>query len=126
MKKFIIILSALVCSGAYADDRLSVYDFVVEGKECKEGYGQTITCTYKVGNSLSVSIIGLGDQDAAITFFKADFDGDFYASYGLGHGCVIVKAGRDNPRPATEKRFAFIQPNTGKVYKTWEDCKAGY
>lgn len=100
----------------------STYDAVMEGKKCTERPDQTISCTYKVGKSVDISIDGIGNPDIGVTFLKSDFDGDFYVKYGVGHGCIIVNAGMSNPIPG----MIFIQPKNGKVYKTWQDCKAGY
>ena len=57
---------------------------------------------------------------------KSDFDGDFYVTFGVLHGCVIVKPGKNNPRFDLLSQFAFISPKNGKVCKDWERCRAGY
>lgn len=62
--------------------------------------------------------------DTGITFARADFpQGDYYAQFGLRHGCVIVKHGPDSRLFGLD--FAFVSPINGKVYKTWEECKEG-
>ncbi|MEJ1966493.1 MAG: hypothetical protein WDO56_35125 [Gammaproteobacteria bacterium] len=59
--------------------------------------------------------------DAAVTFYKVDWDGDYYATYGLLHGCVIIKPGTGGA--ASGLSFAFVSPINGKVYRTWEQCR---
>lgn len=130
MKKLAIAvaISALVCSGAYAE-KPTTYSMVIAGKECKEDVvSQLISCKYKVGESLRFSIDGVGLPDTGITFSKSDIDGDFFATYGIGHGCVVVKSGWEKNGEIRDRLFsgmAFIQPKTGKVYKTFEECAAG-
>lgn len=80
-------------------------------------------CTFAIGKSLRFEIAGVGQTDAAITIFKADFDGDYYISVGVLHGCAIIKPGkRDNVEAALD--YAFVSPATGLVYKTWQACGA--
>jgi hypothetical protein len=95
----------------------STYDAVVAGKRCYEGYEQQLECTYKVGDSLELTIIAIGMPDASILFNKSDFSGDYYLKFGLLHGCLTVV--RKNIPPD----FAFIQPLNGKVYRSWPDCQ---
>jgi hypothetical protein len=61
-----------------------------------------------------------------VTFYKVDWDGDLYATYGVGHGCVIVKRGKQLAAEyPLEFAVAFVSPRNGKVYRTWPDCKEG-
>jgi hypothetical protein len=121
MRSFIITIIFLflvpsVCAGGTA------FEDTVAGKRCNQNT-QTISCRYKVGKDLEFTIDGIGDPDTGISFLHSNFDGDYFATFGLRHGCVIVKHGRD---PRLPPDFAFVSPRNGKVYKTWEDCKAGY
>jgi hypothetical protein len=110
----------------------STYDIVLSGKVCEERDNQTLSCRYRIGNGLHFSIDGIGQPDTGITFLKSSFYGDFYATYGLLHGCVIIKRG---PKGITSQNFdgvgsffdyAFVSPKNGKVYKDWEECKSAY
>ena len=91
-----------------------------------------IHCEYKVGAGLHFTIDGVGEKDAGITFLRSSFDGDFYATFGVYHGCVIVKRGGDAPRygplvgPGGPSDIAFVSPKNGKVYRSWTDCKGAF
>lgn len=87
---------------------------------CKQQSGGQLDCDYKVGQALRFTIAGVGQEDAAITFFRVDQRGDYYASVGVLHGCVIVKPGEKN----TDRTFpmAFVSPQNGKVYRDWQSC----
>lgn len=101
-----------------------VYDATVSGKKCEE-HAQQIICDYRVGKSLHFSIVGIGNPDVGVTFMRSDFHGDYYATYGLLHGCVIVKAGKAlHSEISRLGSFAFVSPLNGKVYRTWEECQA--
>jgi hypothetical protein len=96
------------------------YDAVVAGMNCKQQSRGQLDCMFTVGKSLRFEIVGVGQEDAAITFYKVDFDGDYYASVGVMHGCVIVK--QAHPAPTTGLHFAFVSPKNGKVYRDWPTC----
>jgi hypothetical protein len=98
----------------------STYDAVVAGMKCQQNSLDGMECDYRVGRSLHFNIAGVGDEDASITFFAASFEGDYYGSIGVLHGCVIVKPGK-----ASESLidFAFVSPRTGKVYADWQSCR---
>jgi hypothetical protein len=108
---------------------LSTYDIVLSGKACKEYPNQEISCDFKVGNDLHFILEGIGSEWTGITFMKSDYEGDFYATYGLGHGCVVVKRGKKNWKnagcggPGSAFDYAFISSKNGKVYRDWEACQ---
>jgi hypothetical protein len=109
------------------------YDLVLAGKRCQTGtWDQTVSCEYVVGTGLKFTIAGIGQPDTAVTFMKSSFDGDFYATFGILHGCVIVKRGttgvnsEDAFEPGGLADYAFVSPSNGKVYKRWEECKAAW
>jgi hypothetical protein len=110
----------------------STYEIVLSGKACKTAITQSLSCEYRVGNGLHFSVDGIGQPDTGITFKKSSIVGDFYATYGLLHGCVIIKRG---PKGITSPNvhgsgsftdFAFVSPKNGKVYKNWEECKSAF
>jgi len=115
-----LVLVALIVPPVIAGS--STYDVVVAGMKCQQNSMGSLECDYRVGDSLHFNIAGVGDRDAGITFFASSFDGDYYASVGLLHGCVIVKPGKKVDGPALLD-FAFVSPRTGKVYSDWESCQ---
>lgn len=98
-----------------------IYDKTLAGKSCKETARQQIDCTYEIGKDLLIWIAGIGLTDTAVTFAKSNFKGDYYATFGMLHLCVVVKSQRN-----LLQEFAFISPKNGKVYKDWETCRTGY
>ena len=104
----------------------SVYEMTLQGKNCFEDSSQVIHCTYEIGKTLRFSIDGVGLENVGITFTKSDFDGDFYASYGLNHGCVIVKPSLKGINSLFNEDFAFVSPKSGKVYDNWSKCASGH
>ncbi len=99
----------------------NTYDETIAGKSCEEDTRQQINCTYKIGEDLEIWISGIGLSDTGVTFAKSNFEGDYYATFGMLHLCVVVKSGRD-----LSQGFAFISPKNGKVYKDWEQCRRAY
>lgn len=79
-------------------------------------------CTFREGRDLQITLSGLGEPNGGIVFEKSSFEGDYYASIGLAHGCVIVQNGKARKTDLTE--VAFIHPRTAKVYESWKECKA--
>ncbi len=108
-------------------DTASTFDIVKDSTECEQtGGGKAIQCDYRAGRSLHISITGVGADYATVTFIQASFDSGFYASYGVRHGCVIVRrnaAVSEGPKyrnPLLD--LAFISPQTGVVYPDWNAC----
>lgn len=116
-------LTVFLPSKSFAEE--FTFDLLTKGKECKESSNQQIDCNYKIGADFWLSITGIGLTDSAITLMKSDFNGSYYASYGLMHGCVIVKPGLKN-KSLLRPNLAFVSPVNGKVYKDWESCKGGF
>jgi len=125
-----VILCDVPCAALAAEQ--SSYDLVLAGKKCETGTNQTLSCEYTVGAGLKFAIAGIGQPDTGITFMRSSFDGDFYASYGLLHGCVIVQRGtkgiksKDALEPGSFADYAFVSPKNGKVYKSWNQCQAAW
>lgn len=113
----VAVIGGTVISGQQAP---TTYRVVVAGMSCKQqNTAASLECDYRVGRSLHFNIAGVGDKDAGITFLASSFEGDYYATVGVLHGCVIVKPGkaRDNPFDV-----AFVSPRNGKVYQDWGAC----
>ena len=121
----IVLIGLLWLTDLPAQAETSVYELALNGKQCQEYSGQLLECEYRIGKTLYIAITGIGQTDTAITFLKSDENGDFYASIGMRHGCVIVKRNPDLPNLANAFEFAFISPHSGKIYKTWQECGAG-
>jgi hypothetical protein len=125
MKAVYLLITFAVIFPSRSFPEESTFDLLTKGKNCKESSNQQIECNYKIGEDFWLSIPGIGLTDSAITLMKSDFYGSYYASYGLGHGCVIVKPGSKN-RSLIRPNMAFVSPVNGKVYKDWESCKSGF
>ena len=123
MKKIILATLLMGCGSAMGE--ASTYDLLVKGKHCVEEYDQQLTCNYKIGNDFHLAIVGIGLTDTAVTFMKSDLDGEYYGTFGLLHGCVIVKKGTKN-KTTNPFEFAFISHKNGKIYKDWQSCKEGF
>jgi hypothetical protein len=127
MRRFVLpfLAAGLVVTPIYGQTS-STYDAVVRGMVCKQStlpsVPQQLDCQYRVGRDLEFAVTGVGQRDAAITIVRAaGYGGDYYASIGLLHGCIIVKPGTRSAS-SVEAGMAFVSPKTGKVYKTWEEC----
>lgn len=120
---FVVVACLVLLSGDCRGTRAAqdTYETVRSGMTCKQNSMSSLECDYRVGRSLHVNIAGVGDRDGSITFLAANFDGDYYASVGVLHGCIIVKPGKLKPNSID---FAFISPRDGKVYRDWQDCGA--
>jgi len=105
-----------------APSRVSTHDAIVAGMKCRQNSMGSMECDYRVGRSLYFNIAGVGDKDASITFFASSFEGDYYGSIGVMHGCVIVKPGKAIEGPGVFD-FAFVSPRSGKVYADWQSCQ---
>lgn len=101
----------------------TTFELIMKGKVCSEHKSQQVDCDYKIGTEFWLSISGVGNRDAGITFMKSDFKGKHYGTFGLTHGCVIVKADAAN-KTANPFNFAFISPRNGKVYSDWQSCQS--
>ena len=112
---------ALLCPGVAFGQ--STFELIVKGKSCAEQKSQQVDCDYKIGTDFWLSIAGVGNSDAGVTFMKSDFKGKYYGTFGLTHGCVVVKNGIGN-KTANPFDFAFISPRNGKVYSDWQSCQA--
>ena len=115
------------CLDTVNDDQLifsanEPYKKTMTGKSCKEDTRtQQISCTYEIGKDLLIWIAGIGSPDTSVTFAKSNFEGDYYATFGMLHHCVVVKS-----QGNLLQDFAFISPKNGKVYKDWKTCRTAY
>jgi hypothetical protein len=128
MRSTLLALVMLAAAPAVADAPVSLYDLVLKSKKCHaqaEEFGGDIECNYRIGKDLHIAIVAVGEELASVKFFRSSFDGDFYGSIGMMHGCVIVQPGKAAPPPVDRLGFAFISPKNGKVYRTWEACQKG-
>jgi hypothetical protein len=109
-------------------DTASTFDIVADSVECDHADDEgAINCDYRAGRSLHLTIAGVGDDQVTVTFMKTNFDSAFHASFGVQHGCVIVKR---NPAVGGGPKYrnplldvAFISPRTGLVYPERNACR---
>ena len=131
MKKYLIIflLFSIWIAPCLADDSSTTYDYVVKGKKCHESQPQPPMCEYTVGKDLHFLIMNVGKPDAAVAFIKSSFNGDFYATFDLESGCIIVKRGKKGIKSdnfigeGSVTDNAFVCPRNGNIYKEQKECK---
>ena len=117
----LLLILLLFCQLASAQQARQTYDVVVSGMECRQNLQGDMECNYHVGRSLHFGIAGVGQKDPSIYFYEASMKGDYFALFGLSHGCVVVKPGPALPQNQKDD-LAFVSPKNGRVYQTWERC----
>jgi hypothetical protein len=125
LEKLPVLLAILLCTGVAFGQ--TTFDLAVKRKSCVEQSSQQVDCSYRIGKDFWLSIAAVGRTDAGITFMKSDFNGKYYGTVGVAHGCVIVKTGSGSGSGnGTRNPFdlAFISPKNGKVYRDWQSCQA--
>jgi hypothetical protein len=100
----------------------SAFDATVRGTSCKALADGSLVCKYEIGKDLEFSITSVGEKDAGISFLRSSIKGDYWARFGVMHGCVIVLQG-EAVSQSTALPFAFVSPKNGRVYKSWEECQ---
>jgi hypothetical protein len=117
-------LFALGCPSTFASD--TPFDATTRGTSCTSTSRGSLECRYKVGRDLEFSITAVGQSDAGISFIRSNSGGDYYARFGIQHGCVIVAYGeRGLKETKTPSEFAFVSPRNGRVYRAWPECQKG-
>lgn len=101
----------------------SLFELAVRGALCKQNVQGSLVCNYKVGRDLEFSIAATGEADAGISFLRSNIKGDYYARFGVMHGCVIVSQGEAAAQSAPSE-YAFVSPKNGRVYRTWQECQS--
>ena len=105
-------------------DAQSLFNLTASGSACKAASDGSLSCKYKIGNDLEFSIASVGEADAGISFLRSNFNGDYYARFGVMHGCVIITKGMAAPaRSLPLDDYVFVSPKTGKIYKNWQECQ---
>jgi hypothetical protein len=101
------------------------FDLTVRGSSCKQNSQGSLLCSYVIGKDLEISITAAGEEEVGISFLRSNIAGDYYGRFGTMHGCVIVAEGvASAQRSKGPSDFAFISPKNGRVYRTWQECKA--
>ena len=125
MRALIVVALAVTISlelrAQKADKPNPTYDAIIKGMACKQRLSGAMDCEYEVGKALRFVISGVGQPDAAVTFFKVDRDEDYYAGVTALHGCVVVKPAKTTGADSVAT-FAFVSPRDGKVYRDWQNC----
>ena len=102
----------------------SLFNIAVSGTDCRAISDGSLFCKYEIGKDLEFSITSVGDFDTGISFLRSKFDGDYFARFGVMHGCIIVARGVTAPQSASPADdFVFVSPKTGKIYKSWQECR---
>jgi hypothetical protein len=122
------LLSLVLMSGCAAADQpgdlqnTPLLEVMNRVKSCKSN-DRGIECNYRIEGVFDLSIAGVGTSSAGIHFMKSEASQPIYASFGLGHGCVIVNRFKgSNGIP----EFVFISPKNGVVYESWSDCGSAF
>jgi len=119
--RFLVNIAWLVASPAVLAQ--SAFDATARGTECRATSGGSLHCIYRVGKDLEFSITAIGAPDSGVSFLRSNIKGDFYARFGIVHGCIIVTFG-DGASPKAAGDYAFVSPRTGRVYRSWQECQA--
>ena len=115
---------AFASTGLWAAD--DPFDATTRGTTCSSTSQGSLECRYRVGRDLEFSIAAVGTPDAGISFTRSNYSGDYYARFGVAHGCVIVAYGERGLKEAkTPFAYAFVSPRNGRVYRQWSDCERG-
>jgi hypothetical protein len=121
-KTLFIVAVLLILPSSGGTQNRTTYEDVVAGMKCSENSLGDKECDYRVGQSLHFGIVAPGKPDGSIYFYSASFEGDYFAVVGLGHGCVVVRPGLKSSK-ARQSSLAFVSPQSGKVYRTYEECR---
>lgn len=97
--------SSAIATSAFAQ---TAFEATTRGATCRQDVGGSRYCSYKVGKDLEFSIAAVGEPDAGVSFLRSNIKGDFYARFGVQHGCIIVAAGESAPKAATVPGGDFI------------------
>lgn len=102
----------------------STYNEVIAGMKSQKNQLGDLEYNYRVGRSLHFAIVGPGKSNSSIYFYAASFEGDYFAVVNISDKCVIVRPGQSAP---SSKRvdIAFVSTQSGKVYRTLEECRTG-
>lgn len=116
MRIIAAIASSLLASlPSYASTDIS--SMVNKSAVCHDG-----ECVFRIGQDLQFTLVGIGQPNAAVVFERVNSEGDYCASVGFLHSCVIVHNGPKSKPILTHR--AFVSPINGKAYGTWKECKA--
>ena len=121
-----VLLATSSCLATEVTAAQSVFELAVKGASCKQNAQGNLLCKYQVGKDLEFSITAVGEADSGISFLRSNVDGDYFARFGVVHGCIIVAQGKATATAtATSARseYAFVSPKNGRVYRTWQECQ---
>ena len=123
MRFALMVASLLAAKGANAQ---SPFDLTVRGTSCNALSDGSLFCKYQVGKDLEFSITSVGQSDVGISFLRSNINGDYFARYGVMHGCIIIARGMSAPkRTPAEDDYAFVSPKTSQVHRSWQECQVG-
>jgi hypothetical protein len=117
----VVVVLALLANAAPPG---KLHKAVTNAQKCKASNSEPgrMDCDYDLG-SLHFSIEAVGRGDGGFTIYKADWDKDYALSYGVQHGCLIVKWGDKKMNADNAFEMVFVSFATGGVYTDWGTCK---
>lgn len=118
----VVVVACMVCACPWSAAQ-SLFDITARGTSCKAISDGSLFCKYEVGKDLEFSVTSVGKEDAGISFLRSNIKGDYWARFGVMHGCIIVAQGEKTVRTSSSSDFAFVSPKNGRVYQTWEQCQ---
>lgn len=128
----LVLLPVLPLAAQGSDPMSPACELANSGKSCSENQsGTSVDCDFKVGQDLQFSIIGIGQPDVRVVFSNSSMGGDYYATFSVLEGCVVVKHGKKGVSSAQEllkvmNDVAHVSPKDANVYRTWEECLASW
>jgi hypothetical protein len=102
----------------------SLFDITARGMSCRSLSDSSLFCKYEIGNDLEFSITSVGREDAGISFLRSNIEGDYWARFGVMHGCIIVMQGEKTASRTKHAEYTFVSPKNGGAYQTWQECKS--
>lgn len=117
-----VVVAFIACASPWSAAQ-SLFDITTRGASCKALSDGSHFCKYEVGKDLEFSVTSVGKEDVGISFLRSNIKGDYWARFGLMHGCIIVVQGEKTARTSSGSDFAFVSPRSGRVYQTWEECQ---
>ena len=100
------------------------FDLTVRGASCKQNSQGSLICHYLVGKDLEFSVTAAGESETGVSFLRSNIKGDYFARFGVMHGCVVVAEGEATAKVSSGPAdYAFVSTKNGRVYQTWQECK---
>ena len=96
------------------------------GVTCRQGHWHH--ALHLPGGGGEVSVDGVGGSDAGITVMRTvGLASDFYLTFGVAHGCVIVKPGEQGPSAdpgVSACRLGLRRPKNRPGAESWPESQS--